>query len=34
MVEELDEFGGGRDPSAGGVHAGDVEFVRVFAVLA
>lgn len=34
VVEELDAFGGGGDPSAVRVHAGDVEFVGVFAVLA
>ena len=34
VVEELDEFGGGGDPSAVGVHAGDVELVGVFVVLA
>ncbi len=34
VVEELDELRGGGDPSAVRVHAGDVEFVRVFGVLA
>jgi len=34
VVEELDEFGGGGDPSAVRVHAGDVELVGVFVVLA
>jgi len=34
VVEELDELGRGGDPSAVRVHAGDVEFVGVFAVLA
>jgi hypothetical protein len=33
-VEELDELRGGRDPSAVRVHAGYVEFVRVFGILA
>ena len=34
VVEELDEFGGGGDPSVVGVHAGDIEIVGVFGVLA
>ncbi len=34
VVEELDKFGGGGDPSAVGVHAGDVELVGVLGVLA
>ena len=34
VVEELDELGGGGDPSVVGVHAGDVELVGVFVVLA
>lgn len=33
-VEELDELGGGGNPSAVGVHSGDVELVGFFGVLA